>query len=771
MERNAFSLSLQTTQIAYLSKMIRAVLFFLFTLFISQFKAQEPIPAYGSAFRQDIVANIRISIHPDTLALVLHQDNWGNDREFPATFTYQVGASSQTVQNIGFRLRGNTSIAAQKKPFKVSFNTYVKGAKWNGLEKLNLNAHHNDPVHYRAKLCWDLLRECELTASRTSFVRLYINDEYKGIYTNVEHIDEEFVKLHINGIGRGNLYKCLYPAPLTFINYNPDSYKLVANNRRVYEQKINDFADDYRDIAEFIRVLNLSPIDNLKCDLEAIFNVDRYLRYAAMDVLLGNWDGYIFNNNNFYLYKNEKTGLFEYIPYDLDNTFGIDWFNIDWTERNIYNWPASNAQRPLYKRLMEIPEYRQRFSNYMSTYMNTVFTVENITNKVNQYVSLIDDAVQDDVYRTLDYGFSYNSFIQGSTSAFGAHVKKGIIPFTQQRINNALNQLDDISNNAAIQGIWIDHDFPVTQGGSIKAMIYDAENLPTWEWSLDGNSWNNAGPLKDDGIFPDQVANDHNYTANLPVFPGVDKVYYRVKLNQHNENLTMPCNGRILHLSKSNIPLYINELMASNSTTIANEKGEYSDWIELWNGSNNSINLKDYYLTDNPVRTQKFPLPDMILEAGAFILFWADNDEDFARNHTNFALSNSGEDLRLYHRESNEMRLVDRINFPAQNSNISYGRQSDGASQWVFFNDPTPGASNQTTSIENIDESAFYIFPNPAKDQVYFKNTVNEIILRDIQGRVLLRSIKTNTLNLNDLSNGIYLLELDGKIERLVIQK
>ena len=54
-------------------------------------------------------------------------------------------AGSDTVLNVGFRLRGNTSRTAGKKSFKVSINSFVAGRKWNQLEKLNLNGEHNDP--------------------------------------------------------------------------------------------------------------------------------------------------------------------------------------------------------------------------------------------------------------------------------------------------------------------------------------------------------------------------------------------------------------------------------------------------------------------------------------------------------------------------------------------------------------------------------------------------------------------------------------------------
>lgn len=751
--------------------MIRVVfLFFLF--FQHNLSAQQSLPAFGSAFNQDVLASIRITIHPDTFALLMSQENWGNDREFPASFQYQSGATVETVQNIGFRLRGNTSLAAAKKPFKVSFNTYTQGVKWKGLEKLNLNAHHNDPAHFRAKLCWDLIRDADLPGSRTSFIKLYINNEYRGLYTNVEHIDEEFVKLYINGIGRGNLYKCLYPADLKFISYNADAYKLESNGRRNYEQKINDFADDYRDLAELIRVINLSPIDNLTCDLEEIFNVDRYLRYAALDVLLGNWDGYAFNKNNFYLYKNELTGLFEYLPYDLDNTFGIDWFNINWATRDVYNWSPSNEQRPLFERLLQVPAYRNKYSYYMQYYLQNIFTIENITQKITHYMALISDAIEEDNYRTLDYGFSYNDFLNSPNEAFGLHVKAGIIPYTTERINNAFSQVENGALDFAYQGMWTAQNYPIESGGALFAIFDNPFLSPTLTWSEDQINWIDAGPMLNDGLAPDLLADDKIYSTSLPSFPSLDSVFLRIRIDGFSATSYFPCRGQLLYLTKSGLKLYINELQADNINIIANEKGSYEDWIEIWNGEQFPINLKDFYLSENPVRPRKFPMPDTLIQPGAFMLFWAENDAYFARNHTNFALANAGEDLRLYQQTTNALRLVDRINYPAQGNNVAYGRAADGDSLWIVFNAPTPNASNQTTALDAIQTaSPNYIFPNPATDIVYFSYMADVIRLYDVSGRLISTNVRSNQLSLADINAGIYFLLIDGVGYKLLITK
>ena len=160
---------------------------------IVELYSQQPLPDPGIVFDNANVPRIDITIHPDSLFEILKPGNEESDHEFPAIFTFNNGSATYTVENVGFRLRGNTSRYSAKKSFKVSFNSYDKSQKFFGLEKMNLNGEHNDPSIARSKICWDMFREYSIIVSRSNYVRLYINQEYRGVYINMEHVDEEYV--------------------------------------------------------------------------------------------------------------------------------------------------------------------------------------------------------------------------------------------------------------------------------------------------------------------------------------------------------------------------------------------------------------------------------------------------------------------------------------------------------------------------------------------------------------------------------------------------
>jgi len=744
----------------------------LLLLFCGSVRAQTSLPGWGPAFPQNEVASIYITIDPDSLDALLSNEFLGG-REFPASFVFHSTGLNDTVGLIGFRARGNTSLGANKKSFQVSFNAFSSGGQWNELEKLNLVGSHNDPSMIRAKLCWDAIREAGFPGSRSSFINLYINNENRGVYTNNEHIDEEFAKKYYDNFGDGNLYKCLYPATLQYNGPNGSDYKAFSGDNRIYDLQINEWADDYSDLAEFITTLNQTPINDLACELDKIFNTDQYLHYAALDVLTGNWDNYIYNKNNFYLYHNQQTGLIEYLPYDLDNTLGIDWVGQNWTTRNIYNWAPSAEERPLFKRLMQVPEYRDRYSFLIRHYSATVLLPSHVSSRAQSYITMLTPAASLDPYRSLDYGFSMDDFTNSLDEAAGGHVEQGIVTYLEQRIENALSQADESNGTPSIFGSWLDSDFPFVNNGSIYLSVENADSFEVqWRHSTDGTNWSAALPMSDDGTGEDEIENDGIYSADLQ-FTGADPfVFYQFNISESGNIIrTYPCAPKTLFLTKAAPGLFINELMSDNESVIDDEENKYEDWIELWNGGNAAISLKGKFLTDDPGNPNKWPLPNVNISAGGFRFFWADSDEEDGQFHCNFSLSANGEELRLYQQEQGTLRLVDNITFPALNADNSWGRGADGSPDWINFSGSTPDASNSTSGVTSPDTGELLVYPNPTNGIVYFNRRVKLAHVYDITGRNITNATNCYSVNLEELGPGAYLLSLDGNFRKVIVKK
>ena len=151
-------------------------------------------------------------------------------------------------------------------------------------------------------------------------------------------------------------------------------------------------------------------------------------------------------------------------------------------------------------------------------------------------------------------------------------------------------------------------------------------------------------------------------------------------------------------------PLFINEFMADNNTTILDPQGEYDDWLEIWNCGNEPVNLGGMHLTDELSNPDKWIFPDTILSAGAFILIWADDDEGDPGLHTNFRLSADGEEIGLFGDETSGLMLIDSVTFGPQAQDVSYGRNPDGGTMWQTFLPSTPGYSNAAITLPEVED-------------------------------------------------------------------
>jgi len=416
------------------------ILFFLILFKFSNGFGQLVHPADNEAFLQNEVASVYIQIDPVNLNTIL-TDSIYSDYEYPATFRYISSTTDETISNVGFRLRGNTSRSSAKKSFKVSFNSFIPGRKWNGLEKLNLNGEHNDVSIMRSRLSNQLLKYAELPTARTSYVRLFINNEYKGLYINVEHIDDEFLKKRFINDTTGNLFKCSYGANLKQLGITSAPYVSL------YELKTNNQQNDYSGLINFIDILNNTNEDQFTCAIQSVFDVDSYLRTLAVEILIGHWDGYAVNMNNYYLYERPSDGKFVFIEYDMDNTFGVDWGiipNENWSIRNIYTW--AKGDKPLFNKLLAVPYFKDRFNFHINDLLTTVFIPQNLLTELGITQDLISQAALEDEYKSYDYGYTDSDFLAAINTTIGGHIKQSLQQYIQQRHTSATNQLQEIQN-------------------------------------------------------------------------------------------------------------------------------------------------------------------------------------------------------------------------------------------------------------------------------------------------------------------------------------
>ena len=217
--------------------------------------------------------------------------------------------------------------------------------------------------------------------------------------------------------------------------------------------------------------------------------------------------------------------------------------------------------------------------------------------------------------------------------------------------------------------------------------------------------------------------------------------------------------------------------MASNVSTVTDPAGQFDDWFELYNNSNQAVDLSGYFLSDKSDNPTKFRIADGIsIEANGYLIFWADENGTQGATHCNFKLSGDGEIVSLYRPDT---VLMDSVHFGAQIADLSYARVPNGTGSFIQ-QAPTFNANNNATATEEpiAAEPQMLIFPNPTADMAYIRleNTTPNLPLMvfDLRGQLLHREIPYGAeleLSTQNWPAGVYVVKYGTMAQRLVVRK
>lgn len=185
--------------------------------------------------------------------------------------------------------------------------------------------------------------------------------------------------------------------------------------------------------------------------------------------------------------------------------------------------------------------------------------------------------------------------------------------------------------------------------------------------------------------------------------------------------------------------LYISEIMASNNYTIKDEDGDYSDYIEIYNGYDYNINLAGYFLSDDEYNPKKWMISDIVIEPGEYILIYASGKDK--TYHTNFKLSKDQEEVVFSDKNGN---IISKVKYIAMLNDTSYG-YSKG--KYILSNTPTPGEKNSDIELKT-DKNNYELLINE-----YMSNNKRNYYSEDgyYYDWVELYNNKDTTIRLNNL--------------------
>ena len=347
---------------------------------------------------------------PQGSRLEVWRTNPASDRQIPTP-----GAEGVALSTPGFSLinSGNRTLHASKRSWKITLEHTADGADHlAGMTCVNLKSMYNDPSQMREALAWRLFRQAGVPSARHTYAKLAFDENYYGLFSVIEQVDKRFLKDHFGDNGHGNLYKayCGDVGCATLEHRaGPDGddsgrqYHKAADDDRTYRLKTNEDDHDagtYDDLAQFIRTINGTELgggedrfdtDAFRESVDGIMNARAFLRWAAVNVLLGSWDNYYATPSNYYLYNSGRLGAeddfmrspyFTFIPWDYDNCLGIDYFGTKWQYTDILDWPSNTrhywrdratSRIPLVQNLLRNRDYRQYYLDYLEFFLDSQF--------------------------------------------------------------------------------------------------------------------------------------------------------------------------------------------------------------------------------------------------------------------------------------------------------------------------------------------------------------------------------------------------------------
>ena len=238
------------------------------------------------------------------------------DVDVPCTMT----VDGKKYPLVGARFRGMSSFgmvaAGSKRSLNLSVDLADEKQRLLGYKTLNLLNAHEDPSFISTVLYSQIARK-HIAAPKANLVKVVINGESWGIYANVQQFNKEFMIDNFKS-PKGARWKVSgSPGGRGGLEYTGDN---VEDYKRRFEIKSADKKESWQALINLCRVLNQTPPENLKTELEKILDIDGLLWFLALDIGLINGDGYWIRSSD-YSIALDKKGKFHILPHDMNEAF------------------------------------------------------------------------------------------------------------------------------------------------------------------------------------------------------------------------------------------------------------------------------------------------------------------------------------------------------------------------------------------------------------------------------------------------------------------
>jgi spore coat protein H len=262
--------------------------------------AREP-DASDEFFKRGAIPQLRIQVSDAELEKLK-----GDNRTYVRCTI--IENKKTTYKNVGIKLKGAAGSFREwddRPALTLNSNKFNKGQTFHGLDKFHLNNSVQDETYTQEWLCEELCRAAGLPATRVTHARVWLNDRDVGLYVLKEGFDTTFLQRHFED-SDGNLYDGGF----------------VQDIDAELEKDSGKGPDDRSDLRGLLEACQEPNLDERWRRIDELLDVDQFLTFMAMELMMGHWDGYTQNRNNYRIYFNPKDQRAHFLPHGMDQMFG-----------------------------------------------------------------------------------------------------------------------------------------------------------------------------------------------------------------------------------------------------------------------------------------------------------------------------------------------------------------------------------------------------------------------------------------------------------------
>lgn len=359
--------------------------FFICAIALALSAAAAPRPAAAQSaeevFDATTLHEVRLLINSKDLQLL--RANFTENTYYPADMVW----GSERVRNVGVRSRGAGSRNGVKLGLRIDFDRYTSDQRFAGLSSLVLDNLLQDPSMVREQVSMAFFNRIGVPAPRESFCRLFINNEYQGVYALVEEIEPEFVDRTL-GEDDGYLFEYHWVTPFRGEDLGTlDAYKPLFEPRNHESDSDNVL---YGSISDLFREAATTDATTRE-RIERFLDVPSFITLIAAENFLAENDGLLgyAGMNNLYMYRFTGTTRQRFLPWDKDNTF----LQIDFP---ILSRLDDNA---LSRQLLAFEDLRAQYLDTLATCARAAAEEDWLLNEITRSSALIADAAHQDTHK------------------------------------------------------------------------------------------------------------------------------------------------------------------------------------------------------------------------------------------------------------------------------------------------------------------------------------------------------------------------------------